>query len=146
MDSLVTPAQVALDAAQTHQPSSEDQHTIARRAFGGLVIHLNAADSPWNEHQLALFVRGQLIPAQHATLQLLYCLLEQPGHIFGYAQLCRALGLRGGNPKRDKGTLVEHARRCRTLLDEENLPVCITLAKGVGYALCRKALSPKQAC
>ncbi len=51
----------------------------------------------------------------------------------------QALGLRTGNAHRDKQTLAEYVRRCRTLIEATKLPLFVALVPAVGYALCKKA-------
>jgi len=108
----------------------EPQQTLAQRSFAGLAIHVLPTETPWKgDNRLALCIHGvpQDLGQQPATLQLLFCLLEQPSCVHTFEQLCRAMGLCNGNPARDKLTLVEHARRGRILLQKSKLPLHIAL-------------------
>ena len=112
---------------------------LAHRSFEGLAIQIIPTDAPWIGNEFALFVRRRRRHEGHrAQRHLLFCLLEQPGSVYSFAHLCRALGLKG-SVQRKKLTLGEHARRARLMLAQCRLPLHITLAPGIGYALCRKA-------
>lgn len=112
------------------------QQPLVRRVFGDLSIHVLATETPWDgDNKLALYIHGKRrYIGEPATLRVLFCLLEQPSCVYGFAHLCSALGLK-------KQTLVEHVRRGRILLQQSRLPLHIALVPSVGYALCRKARS-----
>ncbi len=123
-----------------HLDGTRVNATLARREFAGLAIDVVLAERPWEQrNELVLYVNGKPYTAPPAMLKLLFCLLEQPGCVYSFAQLCHAVGLSGRNARRNKCTLVEHARRCRLLLAGADLPLYIAVVSEVGYALCRRA-------
>ncbi len=124
------------------RPRDEDTtgvtQTLVSRELEGLAIDLVLTETA-PEQKLVLSINGKPYMAHQALLKLLFCLLAQPGWVYPFEHLSRALGLRGRDARRNKNTLVEHARRCRLLLTGAKLPLCVAIVPEVGYALCRKA-------
>jgi hypothetical protein len=129
-----------LRVVRTEEDGDECNQTLARREFEGLTIDVVPADKPWEQHnEVALYIEGERCLAQPATIKFLFRLLEQPTCVYTFAQLCSALCLKSHDQRRNKDTLIEHARRCRILLKDAKLPLYVAVVPTVGYALCRKA-------
>jgi len=92
---------------------------------------------------LALFINGRHVRGNSQTvLALLARLFDNLGTVIPYKQLCLLIGHKSANSAANH-VLRQYTAWLRDVLIANKAPYVITVARGVGYALCKIAEEPR---
>ena len=93
---------------------------------------------------MALFINGRHVRGNSQTvLALLARLFDNLGTVIPYKQLCLLIGHKSANSAANH-VLRQYTAWLRDVLIANKAPYVITVARGVGYALCKIAEEPRR--
>jgi Helix-turn-helix domain len=93
--------------------------------------------------ELVLLINGRHVQGNQTMLALLARLFDNLGTVIPYEQLCLSIGHKSANSAATH-VLRQYITRLRGQLIANKAPYVITVAGGVGYALCKLAEEPRR--
>jgi len=99
-----------------------------------------AAIAPWATGRLpgesGLVIGGRRVPMGKKQRRLLMQLHKEMGRVVPHGKMCSIVGSRGAG---DMLALRAQVGRINKMLVARKIPLAVTVAKGIGYALCEIA-------
>jgi hypothetical protein len=93
--------------------------------------------------ELILFINGRHVQGNQTMLALLARLFDNLGTVIPYEQLCQLIGHKSANSAATH-VLRQYTAWLRGVLIANKAPYVITVARDVGYGLCRLAEEPRR--
>jgi DNA-binding response OmpR family regulator len=117
----------ALDLRVVYAPKQDKQ---------GPNIEIRSAGQ--EDRKPRLFIDGKSVEAPRAQVALLACLHSELGRVVPYERLCRVIGHQSSQEKQ-MHILRQYMLSVRRLLTKHKVRCSLSVAAGVGYALCEVA-------